>query len=1276
MNQNLLRQFFSSSSISSNQRSIKNKLFIFNKISLLLLLCFTFFINTAKSQNLVAGDMVVLGIDAVNDRVTFATLVDIPANTVIKITDKGWYGNAFTTFSTGDGIVTWTTTSTISAGTVLTLTLGGSDNNPANNLTNVTANNADLTSQISVSTYTITDPFNTAGDQIFIYQGNDSNPYFIFGFNNSAGTNIGTDGWNNDIPAFLPLRDSYLPNGTGSQNALTNGVNALAMPGGTNQKDVVGYTGLITSADVSTWLARFTNVGNWSGDDAAITPVITTASGSIINIAGPPIAAIVVADNALRIGETTMVTIIFSEAVSGFTNADLTIVNGTLSAVSSVDGGITWTATFTPTTNSTDATNIIVLDNTGIVDLAGNAGTGTTESNNYAIDTARPTATIVVADNALAVGETSLVTITFSEAVSGFTNADLAVANGTLSAVSSADGGTTWTATFTPTAGVNDNTNLIVLNNTGIADLAGNAGSGTTSSNNYAIDTMRPTATIVVADNALRIGETTMVTITFSEAVSGFTLADLIVANGMLSGLSSSDGGITWTATFTPTADIEATTNTIDLDNTGVTDAAGNAGSGTSSSDNYVIDTKAPEIPTALVASFGDTQNELNWTANTETDIASYKVYGGTSANPTNLLQTVTAPAVTYTHTGLTNGTTYYYHIIAADNAGNQSLASAEVSAIPKATPIITFNALANKTYGDVDFNPAASSTNIGTTITYTSSNTAVATIVSGKVHIVGVGNTIITAKQVADAAHTAATDKEQELTVDAKAITATAQAVSKTYDGTVTATITFNAFTTANGLVDADDVGVTYASASYNNKHVNTGKSITINGLELTGTAKENYSLNPFSITGAITAKSINVTAQADSRTYDGTAISSVLPAVDALETSDVITVQPNQSFDNRNVGTGKTLNPSVLEINDGNGGNNYNIQYISKQIGEISPATLTYVAVSSTKIYGDDNPVLTGTVIGFITGDNQSNATTGGPLNFATTATNQSGAGSYAIIGSGLAANNYVFEQASTNTTAFTINKALLTVIANPAQRCYGDSNPTFTVSYNGFKNSDNVNSLTQLPTATTIANEDSPAGTYELSVSGGEAANYTFHYENGLFTVNALPVITITSDKGDNVSRGEYLTLTASGGTEYQWTTLGIPTGQTGPEFRSLRPLSTTTYVVHVKDANGCESTASYTVESKDDYRTIEAENFITPNGDGVNDTWVVKNIDAYSAHTLTIVDRAGRVIYKTRDYQNDWAGTLDASPLQKGTYYYIFQFDQPDVGAIKGFITIVR
>ena len=366
-------------------------------------------------------------------------------------------------------------------------------------------------------------------------------------------------------------------------------------------------SGLSSSDGGITWTATFTPTTSITDT----TNLITLDNTGVLDLAGNagtgttdsnnyaidtlrPTASIVVADTALAIGETSLVTITFSEAVTGFTTADLTVANGVVSGLSSSDGGITWTATLTPTTSITDTTNLITLDNTGVQDAAGNAGTSTTDSNNYAIDTARPTATIVVTDSALAVGETSLVTVTFSEAVTGFSNADLTIANGSLSAVSSSDGGITWTATFTPTASITDTTNLITLDNTGVQDAAGNAGTGTTDSNNYAMDTQRPTASIVVADNALAAGETSLVTITFSEAVTGFTNANLTIANGTLSAVSSSDGGVTWTATFTPTASITDTTNLITLDNTGVQDAAGNAGTGTTDSNNYAIDTLRP----------------------------------------------------------------------------------------------------------------------------------------------------------------------------------------------------------------------------------------------------------------------------------------------------------------------------------------------------------------------------------------------------------------------------------------------------------------------------------------------------------------------------------------------------------------------------------------------------------------------------------------------------------------------------------------------------------
>jgi len=246
--------------------------------------------------------------------------------------------------------------------------------------------------------------------------------------------------------------------------------------------------------------------------------------------------------------------------------------------------------------NSGSIKNASAVD--AIVTLPTPAAAGSLAANKaLSIDTTVPTAAVVVTDNSLLAGESSTVTFTFNEAVTGFSNSDLTIANGTLTAVSSGDGGVSWTATFTPTAGVSNTTNVIRLNNSGLTDVAGNAGTGTTDSNNYSIDTVRPTATIVLADTALRIGETSTVTITFNEVVTGFTNADLTIANGTLSAVSSSDGGITWTATLTPAASATAASNVLTLDNTGLADTSGNSGTGSTTSNNYAVDTEAPATP-------------------------------------------------------------------------------------------------------------------------------------------------------------------------------------------------------------------------------------------------------------------------------------------------------------------------------------------------------------------------------------------------------------------------------------------------------------------------------------------------------------------------------------------------------------------------------------------------------------------------------------------------------------------------------------------------------
>lgn len=86
-------------------------------------------------------------------------------------------------------------------------------------------------------------------------------------------------------------------------------------------------------------------------------------------------------------------------------------------------------------------------------------------------------------------------------------------------------------------------------------------------------------------------------------------------------------------------------------------------------------------------------------------------------------------------------------------------------------------------------------------------------------------------------------------------------------------------------------------------------------------------------------------------------------------------------------------------------------------------------------------------------------------------------------------------------------------------------------------------------------------------------------------------------------------------------------------------------------------------------------VKAENFFTPNGDGINDYWVVQDIQLYPNNVLTIFDRAGRKVFQKNNYDNSWDGFFNGSPLAKGTYYYTLKLSNT-LPIVKGFITIVR
>ncbi|AVR97924.1 DUF4214 domain-containing protein [Pseudoduganella armeniaca] len=130
-----------------------------------------------------------------------------------------------------------------------------------------------------------------------------------------------------------------------------------------------------------------------------------------------------------------------------------------------------------------------------------------------------------------------------------------------------------------------------------VRDLAGNAVAANANALTFHVG-VRPSATITVADTALAAGETTTVTIAFAQAgVRGLDLADLAVAHGTLSGLTSAGDGRTWTATLTPAAGTWADGNTVTLDLGGVMSADGTVVAGSVRSNAYAVQTGTPPQP-------------------------------------------------------------------------------------------------------------------------------------------------------------------------------------------------------------------------------------------------------------------------------------------------------------------------------------------------------------------------------------------------------------------------------------------------------------------------------------------------------------------------------------------------------------------------------------------------------------------------------------------------------------------------------------------------------
>ncbi|MDO9412628.1 MAG: MBG domain-containing protein [Pseudolabrys sp.] len=348
---------------------------------------------------------------------------------------------------------------------------------------------------------------------------------------------------------------------------------------------------------------------------------------------------------------------------------------------------------------------------------------------------------------------------------------------------------------------------------------------------------------------------------------------------------------------------------------------------------------------------------------------------------------------------------------------------------------------------------------------------------------------------------------------------------VTKTYDATTAAALVTGNYSFA-GLAGSDTVTLTGGtSGTYDNANVGTGKTVTVNGLGISGAVSGNYQLASTSASGAvgvINRAALSIVANNLSKTY-GTADPTLTYVATGLQGSDTASGALTRV-------AGETVAGGPYAINQGTvtAGNNYTISYTAGAL-TINKATLTATLTGSvTKTYDATTAatLVSGNynVSGIVGGD--SVALTGfASGNYADA---NAGIGKTVTVNglglSGAAAGNYQLASTSASATVGVINRAALSIVANNLSKTYGTADPALTYVATGLQGSDAVSGA-----LTRVAGETVAGGPYAINQGTVTAGNnYTLSYTAGALTINKA---TLTATLTGSVIKTYDATTTAT-------------------------------------------------------------------------------------------------------------------------------------------------
>lgn len=172
-----------------------------------------------------------------------------------------------------------------------------------------------------------------------------------------------------------------------------------------------------------------------------------------------------------------------------------------------------------------------------------------------------------------------------------------------------------------------------------------------------------------------------------------------------------------------------------------------------------------------------------------------------------------------------------------------------------------------------------------------------------------------------------------------------------------------------------------------------------------------------------------------------------------------------------------------------------------------------------------------------------------------------------------------------------------------------------------------------------------------------------------------VNVLQKLIVNAGPDKSIFEGDTITLNGSvqgSPLSIYWTpNTNIQNGNTVTPV--VNPVDNTTYTLAALPGSGCPLETDETFVRV--YKKLRVPNIFSPNGDGINDTWVIQNLDTYPLATVKVFARNGMQVFETKNAGKEWDGNYNGKPLPLATYYYVIDLNinQP---VISGWVVIVR